>query len=88
MKHPYLSECITRIERTSQEASEIFGGLNGTQLNWKPNPDKWSVGQCLDHLIVSNSQYFPIFDEILSGKKTARFGKKYPCCPACGAVCW
>lgn len=81
MKHPYLSECITRIERVSQEAREIFGGLNEEQLNWKPNPDDWSIGQCLDHLMVSNSQYFPIFDDILRGKKTARFWEKVPVLP-------
>lgn len=47
-----------------------FGALRADQLNWKPNPDKWSVGQCFDHLIVSNGEYFPIFDAVLQGKKT------------------
>lgn len=47
-----------------------FGRLRADQLNWKPNPDKWSVGQCFDHLIVSNAEYFPIFDRVLQAAKT------------------
>ena len=47
-----------------------FGRLRADQLNWKPGADKWSVGQCIDHLIVSNAEYFPIFDRVLQGKKT------------------
>ena len=47
-----------------------FGRLRTDQLNWKPSPDKWSVGQCIDHLIVSNGEYFPIFDRVLRSPKT------------------
>lgn len=47
-----------------------FGGLRTDQLNWKPGGDKWSVGQCFDHVIVSNAEYFPIFDRVLQGAKT------------------
>lgn len=47
-----------------------FGRLRADQLNWKPSPGKWSVGQCFDHLIVSNGEYFPIFDRVLQGTKT------------------
>lgn len=37
--------------------SNDFGGLNEEQLNQKPSPDKWSIGECIDHLIVSHNQY-------------------------------
>ena len=49
-----------------------FGALRADQLNWKPDLDQWSVGQCFDHLIVSNGEYFPIFDRILQGQKTTK----------------
>ena len=35
-----------------------FSGLDNTQLNRKPVADKWSIAQCLDHLVVSNDSYF------------------------------
>ena len=41
-----------------------FGSLTAEELNWKPNPDKWSIGQIIDHLIVINSTYYPTFDQL------------------------
>jgi len=37
--------------------SNDFGELDENQLNHKPSPDKWSIGECIDHLIVSHDQY-------------------------------
>ena len=51
------------------EVRAEFGALGTDQLNWKPAADKWSVGQCFDHLLTSNSEYFPIFDRVLQGQK-------------------
>ena len=65
---PVLIDVASKVP--SQVRAE-FGALRTDQLNWKPNPDKWSVGQCFDHLIVSNGEYFPIFDRVLQGKKTS-----------------
>lgn len=48
-----------------------FGALRADQLNWKPNAGEWSVGQCFDHVIIANGEYFPIFDKVLQGQKTA-----------------
>ena len=41
-----------------------FGELNQEQLNWKPSPDKWSIGECIDHLIVSHDQYLKIIRKV------------------------
>lgn len=43
-------------------------GLTTEQLNWHPRPGAWSVGQCLDHLLVSNQQYLPAIIGALAGK--------------------
>ena len=52
------------------DASSEFGTLTYEQLNWKPAPERWSVAQCLDHLMVIDSGYFPLFDRIASGSYT------------------
>jgi len=33
--------------------------LTTVQLNWRPSPTQWSIGQCLDHLLVANTVYLP-----------------------------
>lgn len=51
-------------ERLSKEfdaadarATALLKGLTPVQLNWKPNRTAWSVGQCLEHLCLSNEVY-------------------------------
>jgi len=57
------------IEQISKDVSDSFGGLSEEQLNWKPAPESWSVGQCLDHLIKSNEEFFPELEAIASGTR-------------------
>ena len=47
----------------------MFGNLSPEQLNWKPSAERWSVGQCFDHLLTSNKGYLPIIDDVLKGRK-------------------
>ena len=53
-----------------------FGNLNLIQLNWKLAPDQWSIGQCLDHIIVSNGKYLPILKAIKEGKQKPSFWER------------
>jgi len=59
-----------------------FPGLTAQQLNWKPDPDQWSVAQCFDHLVTANNAFFPIFAKILSGEKKNTFWESLPWLPA------
>ncbi|MBV9241380.1 MAG: DinB family protein [Acidobacteria bacterium] len=52
------------LSRTAGDVRAAFGDLSFEQLNWKPAAKKWSVAQCLDHLIVTHSLYFPLFDKL------------------------
>jgi hypothetical protein len=62
-----INNLIYSIESSTKKARETFSGLSEAQLNWKPSPEKWSVGECIDHLIVSNKQYFPALEKITKG---------------------
>ena len=66
-----LPVLIDVAKKVPAEVRAEFGPLRPNQLNWKPAADKWSVGQCFDHLLTSNSEYFPIFDRVLQGQKTS-----------------
>ena len=59
-------DLIVSINNTTQQLSQNFSLLTNEQLNWKPDVSKWSIAQCLDHLIVSNSSYFPTFDKLIN----------------------
>ena len=63
-----LEEAIREIERVTAEIKRDFGSLSAGQLNWKPGSERWSVGECLEHLITANSLYFAIVEAILAGR--------------------
>jgi hypothetical protein len=64
------------IEINSKRVQEKFSFLNIAQINWKAEPTRWSIGQCLDHLIVSNTSYFPAFEKLISHSYRLSFFQK------------
>ena len=60
---------ITReLDTADARASALVNGLTTAQLNWKPRPDAWSVGQCLEHLSIANEIYVEAITESLGGR--------------------
>ena len=49
---------LADIHAIALDAEKLFGSLSAEQLNWKPAPDRWSVAQCLEHLINTNLLHF------------------------------
>ena len=73
-----LNKLISELEKISEDAQKTFGGLSGEQLNWKPSAESWSVGQCLDHLIVTNEMEFPAIERVIKGEHQNPFWSKVP----------
>ena len=76
-----VSEIISGLSRVTDDVNTSFGKLTAQQINWKPSPESWSVGQCLDHLVNSNRGYFPQFDQVIDGSKVTRFMERLPVLP-------
>ncbi|NJN41951.1 MAG: DinB family protein [Flammeovirgaceae bacterium] len=55
------------LEYITTQFKNSFQYLSEEQLNWKPSAKKWSIAQIVDHLIVINETYFPIFDKLEQG---------------------
>lgn len=76
-----LNSLISQAGVIANDARQVFGSLSPSQLNWKPSPERWSVAQCFDHLITTNSGYLPIVDDILKGQKKSSVWQKLPLLP-------
>jgi hypothetical protein len=76
-----LTEILDELSALAKRTEAVFGGLNAGQINWKPTADAWSIGQCFDHLITSNQEYFPQFDQIIKREKTTTMWQKAPFLP-------
>lgn len=63
-----IEKTLITLDAVTTDARKLFGKLTAHQLNWKPAPEKWSIAQCLDHLIVSNNTYYPQFNAVITRK--------------------
>lgn len=76
-----LPELIAEAERVSGRARAAFGALSPEQINWKRSADEWSVGQCLEHLILTNRPYFPLIESIRAGRQKRKLWERVPLLP-------
>lgn len=84
MATPTLKQIVDALKMLEKQAVGEFSRLNATQINAKPGPKEWSVGECLAHIIKTNESYYPVIDRILEGKykpgiwaRISPFSKKF-----------
>ncbi len=54
---PLLRGWLEQLERIRRDAAELTDGITDAQFAWRPGPGKWSVGQIVNHLVVSGASY-------------------------------
>ena len=70
----YLStpnQILAAQEILTQKFEQAFEKLNIESLNLKSTSTTWSIGEVLDHLIVTDTSYFSQFNKILDKKYAA-----------------
>ena len=68
---PWCVRLISELNRADDRAAALARSLNPQQLNWTPAPGVWSVGQCLEHLYISNEVYLRPMSSSLEGRQPA-----------------
>jgi hypothetical protein len=53
----WSTRLVIELRANDQAAQALATGLTEEQLNWQPAPGSWSVGQCLEHLCITNEAY-------------------------------
>jgi len=61
----FLQKVIEQADKNSVEARELAGELTDEQLNWKLQPEQWSIAQCLDHLAVTGERFDKYYTEAI-----------------------
>jgi len=58
---------VSELNAADSRAIAVANALTPQQLNWKPGPAQWSVGQCLEHLSLANEVYLRAMSPALQG---------------------
>jgi hypothetical protein len=76
-----LPALIAEAAALGTEMERRFGDLSLAQLSWKPNDKEWSIGYCLEHIIIVNTGYFAPISKILDGTRSPTFWERLPMLP-------
>ena len=75
------ADVLTELEAIAADAAATFGRLDAQQLNWKPEASRWSVAQCLEHLLSANGQMADMADRALDGTRGRTVWQRVPVWP-------
>jgi hypothetical protein len=76
-----LAEVRAALDAVALDAEATFGGLDVRQLNWRPDPTRWSVAQCLEHLLVSNTLMRRAAEDALNPARPRSLWQRLPVLP-------
>lgn len=66
------------LDDADTRATALAQGLSIAQLNWRPSPEAWSIGQCLDHLTITNDVYLAAMTPALQNAPVNQVGDITP----------
>jgi hypothetical protein len=52
--HSTIDEVVLHIRANLNSVDNLTRGISREQFNWRPDPGRWSVGQCIGHLNLIN----------------------------------
>lgn len=52
-------------KKTNKSLLKSIKGLSSEQLQYKPAPEKWSVAQCLEHIILTEGHIFGMVEKLM-----------------------
>lgn len=58
----FTAAASREVRKAQDVARARFGDLDSRQLAWSPEPGRWGVGECLEHLLKTNHLYLKQMD--------------------------
>src|SRR5256885_9971844 len=68
----FLQTIVSEAETNNESARQLVGGLSEEQLNWKPDAERWSMAQCLEHLAVASGGFNSYFRQTIERARDRR----------------
>jgi len=83
----FIKTILQKGREAKEKVQTEFSTISLQQLNWRPSPESWSIAQCLEHLVISHSAYFPVLKKATEGVYRVSFWERYsPFSGICGRL--
>jgi len=73
-----LADCLRQLDSVDADTANLLNGLTETQFHWSPMPSRWTIAQCLMHLVIFGGKYLPILDETIENARADRLLSRGP----------
>lgn len=69
------AELVELMEKSEREFMQAIEGLSDRQWSFKPGPDRWSVGEVAEHIVLADALLFGSATKILTGEPDPRWNE-------------
>jgi hypothetical protein len=66
---PERDDLERQLAAIATEADAVLAGLTEAQVNWRPSPERWSIGECISHLNVGIRVVLPALDHAIESAR-------------------
>lgn len=66
----HIEGCLLQLTSLTQDLPAFAEDLSPTQFNWRVSPDRWSIGQCIEHLNITTERYLPVLSQQIASAKS------------------
>jgi hypothetical protein len=63
---------VAHLEMTESWLVDEVSGLSAEQLRFRPKPTSWSVLDCVEHLVLAETQYWGIFQKAMAQRPSKK----------------
>lgn len=67
----HLARVATQARENTERGRRLVAGLGPDELLWRPEPSRWGVADCFEHLISIGSAYHPRIQDALANAPPA-----------------
>ena len=68
--NPELEIHLEQIRYIRQDVAALVANLADDQFTWRPAPDRWSIGECFEHLNLTAAAYIPVIDAAITDARS------------------
>jgi hypothetical protein len=75
---PTLAAFVEQFEAVKRDAADLFAGVTESQFSWRPEPGRWSMGECVAHLNVSAEIFVPKINTMIAEAQSKGYRSQGP----------
>ncbi len=72
------AELVDRLLKTEKEFLQAVEGLTDEQWSYKPGPDRWSVGEVAEHIVLAEGLLFEGASKMVKGEPDPAWSETLP----------